>query len=105
MAKYLLAYHGGGMPEDPAESARVMEQWGVWYTSLGAAVVDPGLPVGQAATVSPNGSVSHGGGANPVSGYTIIEAASLDAAVAAAKTNPLLAGGGSIEVSETFSMG
>lgn len=45
------------------------------------------------------------GGANPVSGYTLIEAGSLDEAVAAAKRNPLLAGSGSIEVAETFTMG
>jgi hypothetical protein len=105
MAKYLLAYHGGTMPEDPAESARVMGLWVEWYTSLGAAVLDPGNPVGQAAYVSPDGAVSAGGGANPVSGYTLIEAGSLDEAVAAAKRNPLLAGGGSIEVAETFTMG
>jgi hypothetical protein len=105
MAKYLLAYHGGTMPEDPTESARVMGLWVEWYTSLGAAVLDPGNPVGHAAYVSPDGSVSAGGGANPVSGYTLIEAGSLDEAVAAAKRNPLLAGGGSIEVAETFTMG
>ncbi len=104
MAKYLLAYHGGGMPEDPAEVAAVMERWVAWYTSLGAAVVDPGNPIGGAMTVAPDGSVSAGGGVNPVSGYTLIEAESMDAAVAAAQRNPLLGAGGSIEVAETFEM-
>ena len=37
-----------------------------------------------------------------MSGYTIIEAASLDATVAMAKDCPVLAGGASIEVCETF---
>jgi len=105
MARFLLAYHGGTMPEDPAESARVVAQWGAWYAWLGAGVLDPGNPVGHAAYVSPDGSVSEGGGPNPVSGYTLIEAESLDAAVAAAQRNPLLGGGGSIEVAETFAMG
>ncbi len=105
MAKYLLAFHGGSMPEDPDENARAMDAWVVWYTSLGAGLLDPGNPIGQAAYVGPDGTVSAGGGANPVSGYTLIEAESLDAAVAAAQRNPLLAGGGSIEVAETFSMG
>jgi hypothetical protein len=105
MAKYLLAYHGGTMPEDPEENARVMEKWVVWYTSLGAGILDPGNPIGQAAYVGSDGSVSAGGGANPVSGYTLLEAESLDAAVEAARSNPLLAGGGSIEVAETFTMG
>lgn len=105
MARYLLAYHGGAMPEDPEEIARGLEPWIAWYGALGAALVDPGNPIGQAAYVSPDGSVQAGGGANPVSGYTLIEAESLDAAVAIAKTNPLLAVGGSIEVAETFAMG
>jgi hypothetical protein len=104
MAKYLLAYHGGGMPEDPEEVARVMEAWGVWYTSLGAAVLDPGNPIGGAMRIAPDGSVSAGGGADPISGYTLIEADSMEAAVAAAQRNPLLASGGSIEVAETFEM-
>lgn len=104
MAKYLLAYHGGGMPEDPAEVAAVMEQWTAWYGSLGAAVLDPGNPIGGAMTVAPDGSVSAGGGPNAISGYTLIEADSMEAAVAAAQRNPLLSAGGSIEVAETFAM-
>ena len=41
---------------------------------------------------------------NPVSGYTIIAAESLDGAIEMAKGCPILEGGGSIEVCETFSM-
>jgi hypothetical protein len=102
MAKYLLAYHGGGMPESEEEGARVMAAWARWYEELGAAVVDPGNPVGSARTIDPNGAVRDGGGVNPVSGYTIIEAATLDDAVSKAKGSPLLAAGGSVEVCETF---
>lgn len=50
MAKYLLAYQGGAMPETQEEQARVMAAWGRWYEGLGAAVVDPGSPVGAART-------------------------------------------------------
>jgi hypothetical protein len=102
MAKYLLAYHGGGMPDSEEETARVMAAWTRWYEELGGAVVDPGNPVGSARTIAPDGSVRDGGGANPVSGYTIIEAATLDEAGAKARGCPILAGGGSIEVCETF---
>jgi hypothetical protein len=41
---------------------------------------------------------------NPVSGYTIIAAESLDGAIELAKGCPILEGGGSIEICETFSM-
>jgi hypothetical protein len=43
-----------------------------------------------------------GGGQNPVSGYSVIKADSLDAAVKLAKDCPVLLGGGTIEVAETF---
>jgi len=29
MAKYLLSYHGGGMPESEEEGAKIMAAWGV----------------------------------------------------------------------------
>ncbi|MGO8687324.1 MAG: YciI family protein [Candidatus Dormibacteria bacterium] len=102
MAKFLLAYHGGGMPEAQEEQAKVMAAWGAWFQSVGGALKDPGNPVSQARTVAPDGAVSHGGGANPVSGYSLLEAESLDAAVALAKGCPVLQGGASIEVAETF---
>jgi hypothetical protein len=104
MAKYLFAYHGGSMPETEAEQAQVMEAWNAWYNELGEAVVDPGNPVGQAATVAPDGSVSAGGGTNPISGYTIIAANSLDAAVKMAAGCPVRLAGGTIEVAETFNV-
>lgn len=102
MTTYLLAYHGGGMPETEEEQQRVMEAWTAWYAQIGGAVKDPGNPVGRAMTVSPDGSVADGGGIAAVSGYTIVEADSLEAAVDMAKTNPILASGGSVQVCETF---
>jgi hypothetical protein len=104
MANYLLAYHGGGMPETEAEQARVLADWGRWYEKLGGAVVDGGNPVGRSSTLESSGAVSEGGGANPVSGYTIVTADSLDAAVDLARGCPILEGGGSIEVCETFAV-
>ncbi len=104
MSKYLLAYHGGSMAETEAAQAAVMEAWGQWFASLGDAVVDGGAPVGAATTIAADGSTSSGGGANPVSGYSLLTASDLDAAVALAKGCPILASGGSIEVAETIEM-
>jgi len=104
MANYLLAYHGGGMPETPEEQARVLAAWGKWYENLGAAIVDGGNPVSQARTIASDGSASDGGGPNPVTGYTIIQAGSLDEAAELAKGCPILDSGGSIEVAETFAV-
>ena len=102
MARFLLAYHGGGMPESEEEQARVMAAWGAWVQSAVGAIADPGNPVSESRTIAADGSVSHGGGANPVSGYSLLEAESLDAAVAIAQGCPVLQGGATIEVAETF---
>jgi hypothetical protein len=104
VANYLLAYHGGGgMAQDEASRNKIMAQWGKWFADLGATLVDGGNPVMRAKTISSKGAVSDGGGQNPVSGYSVIKADSLDAAVKLAQGCPVLTGGGSIEVAETFS--
>jgi hypothetical protein len=101
MANYLLVYHGGGMPASPEEGAKIMKAWTDWFGVLGGALVDGGNPVSQVRTIASNGSVSDGG-VNPSSGYSVIKADSLDAAVALAKGCPVLGGGASIEVAETL---
>jgi len=104
MSKYVLAYHGGSMPESEAEQAEIMAAWGAWFESMGAAVVDGGNPISQAKTVNSDGSVSDGGGANPLSGYSVVNAVDLDSALGLAKGCPILAGGGSVEVAEAIDM-
>lgn len=104
MTKYLFVYHGGSMPATPAEQARVMDLWGKWFGGMGAGVVDGGNPVGKSTTVLGNGSVVPDGGANPASGYSVVQAASLDAAVAMAKGCPILHNGGSVEVAPIIDM-
>lgn len=102
MANYLLAYHGGTMPETKEAQAQVVAAWTKWMQALGSALIDGGNPVGKASTIARNGTVTGGGGANPVSGYSLIKAESLDAAVKLAQACPVLEGGATIEVCETF---
>jgi len=104
MTKYVFAYHGGGMPESPEEGQKVMAAWNSWMGGLGKAMVDAGNPTGPAKTIAKDGKVSDGGGANPITGYSIVEASNLDAAVKLAKSCPILTSGGSIEIAETFAM-
>jgi len=104
MPKYLFIYHGGGIPETPEEGEKAMAAWGAWYETMGAATVDPGAPVGQSHTVSKDGHAQDGG-ANPASGYTIINADSYEAACAHAAGNPMVVdGSGSVEVAEMIEM-
>ena len=106
MAKYVLLYSGGSMPETEAEQAAVMQAWGVWYTELGAAVTDPGNPLSpMAKSVTSDGKVQDGPVGTAASGYTLISADSLDAAAAMAKGCPILQGGGAVSVYEAMEMG
>jgi len=104
MPNYLFIYHGGKIPESEEEGQKVMDAWGAWYGMLGDATVDGGNPVGQSHTVSPSGHVDDGG-ANPVSGYTIIKADNYEQACGYAAQNPMVTSGdGSVEVAEIIEM-
>jgi len=102
MPQYLLAYHGGATPTTPEEGEQVMAAWMGWMQGLGSALSDGGRPIGEARTVSADGSVAHDAGANPVTGYSVLQAASLDDAVAKVAGCPVFAAGGSVEVCETL---
>jgi hypothetical protein len=88
------------MPETQEEQARVMQQWTDWFGVLGDRLVDGGNPVSKAKSIATGGSVSDT--ANAPTGYSIIKADSLDQAVELAKGCPVLQGGASIDVAETF---
>jgi len=102
MARYLFVYHGGSPPESEEEGRRAMEAWGQWFASMGDDVVDGGNPVGASTTVTSDGGVIDNGGANPVSGYSLIAAKNLEDAIAKAAGCPILSSGGSVELAETF---
>ena len=105
MAKFVLAYTGGGsMGDSPEEQQKLMEGWMSWFGSLGDSIVDMGSPLGPPKTVSSDGSVKAGGSAG-LSGYSIIEATGIDEATAKAKGCPVLAGGGAVEVYESLPVG
>ena len=104
MAKYLFVYHGGSAPETEEAQAKVMDAWGQWFGSLGNDVIDGGNPVGPSTTILADKSVVDNGGANPASGYSLIEASSLDDAIEKGKGCPIFSDGGSIEIAEAFDM-
>jgi hypothetical protein len=101
--KYLLLYYGGGMPEGAAAQARVLKQWEKWYGKLGPAVVDGGNPMSGAVNkIRADGSSSKGAIGKRATGYSIIEAPTLDKATKLSKGCPILKSGGEIAVYETF---
>jgi hypothetical protein len=64
-----------------------------------------GGALGATATIASDGTPSEGAGADPATGYTIIEAANLHDAVVMAKGCPGLSGGGSVRLYEAMQMG
>ncbi len=103
MANFVLLYSGGSMPESEAEQAAVMQAWGAWFGGLGSALVDGGNPfTPKAKSIANDGTVSDDPVGTMASGYSIIKADSLDAAVEAAGRCPVLQSGAQITVYETF---
>ena len=104
MTNYVFAYSGGkGVAADEAERNAQYAKWGQWFGSLGSAVVDGGAATGTAKTVGPGGLVSDHG-SRGLTGYSIVSADSLDAAVELAKGCPVLEVGGAVDVYEAIAM-
>jgi len=103
MANFVLLYSGGSMPETEAEQAAVMQDWMAWFGGLGSNLVDGGNPfTPMAKKIASDGTVSDGAVGSMASGYSIIKADSMDAAVKVAQGCPVLKGGAQITVFETF---
>jgi hypothetical protein len=101
--KYMLVYTGGKMPESEADQKRELKDWESWYTKIGKAVVDQGNPfTPMAKNITPDGRISDGTMDCLASGYSLIQADSIDAAVALARSCPVLKDGAKITVYETF---
>ena len=98
MGKFVVLFKGGMVPEADEERKRVMDAWMAWFGGLGDSVVDPGNPFGPSAAAG-------GGSTSGLTGYTILNAASLDDALVKVGSCPILndADGG-IEVYEAMDM-
>ena len=104
MKNFVLLYTGGTIPESEEEQAAVMGAWGAWYGGMGDKIVDGGNPFSRAMNVSADG-VGEGSVQSPMAtGYTVISAESLEAAVEAVRNHPHTQYGGQVTVHETFKM-
>jgi hypothetical protein len=94
MAKFMLLYRGDATPpENMTEQQRneIMSQWNSWIEKHGAALTDVGTPMGDSVGVGGDGKDQK---ATSLSGYSIVEAESLDAAKGFADGHPFLIGTG-----------
>jgi len=100
MPKYILVYHGGEKPVTEDTLMKANADWETWVSSLGELLIGAGAGMANNQTISSDGKVTEGGGANPCVGYCVIQAADQDHAIQLAKTHPFLQLHGSIEVAE-----
>ena len=103
MPQYVIVYLGGDQPSSPEEGKQHMSKYRTWLSSLGDSVISPANPLKNTRTINADGTITTGG-ATSMSGYTIIEANAMEAALSIAKACPFLEIGGSLEVSELVKM-
>lgn len=109
MAKFMFLYRGGEEAESQMSPEEMQQVLGSWMEWIGAAcqagwMIQPGdglLPTG--AVVRADGSVTDGPFAESkelVGGYSVVEAADVQAAAALTKGCPIFQVGGAVEVRE-----
>jgi hypothetical protein len=103
MAQFVFVYLGGNQPSSPEEASNHFSKYMEWLSSLGDSVVIPTIPLKDTNTVNADGTIREGG-SSAMSGFSIIKADSMEAALSIAKACPFLEIGGSLEVSEFMQM-
>lgn len=103
MSNYVLIYYGEPKFGSPEEGAKYMAKWRAWVGGLGDAMVNPAIPLKKSKTVS-SGGVSDGAVVKRLTGFSIVKADSMDAALDMAKKCPHLEHG-TVDVSEVMDMG
>ena len=103
MPQYVIVYLGGDQPSNTEEGKQHFAKYQEWLASLGEAAISPMNPFRNSRTVNPDRSVTIGG-ATTMSGYTIIEAESMEKALEMTKACPFLDINGTLEVSELVEM-
>ena len=72
------------------EAGAVMAKWGAWMQKVGPALTDIGTPFGPSTSLVDDGSTDT---AASLTGYSIVEAASMNDALALADGHPYLSEG------------
>ena len=86
MKRFMLLHYGFEKP-----TPEIMAAWGKWFKSVADKTVDQGGFHGGAREVSHTGSQDLPMGMESITGYSIINAESLDEAEKIARDNPFIA--------------
>ena len=103
MPNFMLTYLGSPSISSPEEKQSHMNKYHQWIVDLGDAALSPMNPLKNVSIVDSDAQVTQGGETG-MTGFTILSAASMDAALDIAKACPFLEVGGRLEVSEMIEM-
>ena len=95
MKKFVYLHFGFVKP-----TPEIMEAWGAWFESISDKMVDRGGHFGNGREISKSGTRTLPMNMESITGYTVIEVESLDAAEKLAQKNPFIA---SIRIYEVMS--
>ncbi len=104
MAKFMLVYLGGEQPSNQEEGMKHFEEYRAWLMSLGDAVISAANPLKDTHVISTEGGKAQAGSSTMMSGFSVLEAPSIEAAVLMSESCPFLKIGGTLEVSELIEM-
>lgn len=99
MAKFLITYYAADMPSDPESIADTRRAFMRWAEQAGPALAEIGAPVRSARTIGAEGA-QDAVAAQPLMGWSMIEAADTDAAVRLVQDHPFISRGGILQISE-----
>ncbi len=85
MKKFLFLYKGYMTP-----TPEIGKAWMDWFASVGDAMVDSGNAMSAGVEVTPDSVIPIETGLESFTGYSIINANTMDEAVELAKTNPMI---------------
>ncbi|MEO5920690.1 MAG: hypothetical protein ABIQ01_06045 [Pseudolysinimonas sp.] len=98
MARFVMLYVGGDTPASQEEGVAVMAAWEEWFKKNADVIADRGSAFGGVSGIGASLPASG------VTGFTVLEADSADAAASLLKDHPHLAANGRIEIHETLDM-
>ena len=99
MKRFMICYFGGDQAASKEEGQRQFARYQQWLSDLGDAAIEPMIPLRNTQTILPDRSTTKGSAA-ALSGYTVVQAASLEAAIGLAQDCPFLDVNGTLEVAE-----
>ncbi len=109
MKKILLLYMSPVSAEEqmgkakPEDMQKAMQPWIDWFTEVGSGLLDRGMPLGNGKHIATSGVTNS---TAQITGYSMIQAESMEKAVELAKKQPHLTmgEGRSVEVLEVLAM-